>query len=149
MPDIRPRGIPLGLRFTTSCTRIESLVHDEPSASQPSASEELTANRLLVRYFLGLAAGTRSRLPPAAVLLRAGVHAYDPGRELPHGLHQVCLGGHHPVDVLVGGGRLVEGAPEQCDPLLLQVLSPGTPVELLESPRPAHTPPCPVGGAVH
>jgi hypothetical protein len=33
------------LRFTTSCTRLSILAHDESSASQPSASEELTANR--------------------------------------------------------------------------------------------------------
>src|SRR5215210_8901315 len=90
---------------------------------------------------------SRTRL--ASALLRAGVHAHDPGRELPDGLHQVGLGGHYTAHVLVGGGGLVEGASEECDPLLLEILSPGGTVELLECPRPAHAPAGPVGGAVH
>src|SRR5215218_3050295 len=81
--------------------------------------------------------------------LRAGVHAHDPGREFSNGLYEVGLGGHDLAYVLVGGGRLVEGSSEKCDPLLPEVLLPGGRVELLERPRPAHTPAGPVGGAVH
>src|SRR5215212_819833 len=85
----------------------------------------------------------------ASALLRAGVHAYDPGRELPDGLHQVGLGGHYAAHVLVGVRGFVEGASEKGDPLLLEILPPGGTVELLERPRPAHASAGPVGGAVY
>src|SRR5919107_1575545 len=96
---------------------------------------------------LGKGYPTPTRLAPA--LLRTGVHTRDPGRELPDGLHQVGLGGHYAAHVLVGGGGFVEGASEECDPLLLEILSPGGTVELLERPRPAHASAGPVGGAVY
>src|SRR5215211_8357300 len=97
----------------------------------------------------GLGKGNPSPTRLAPALLRTGVHAHDPGRELPDSLHQVGLGGHYAAHVLVGGGGFVEGASEECDPPLLEILSPGGTVELFEGPRPAHAPSGPVGGAVH
>src|SRR5215218_159557 len=90
----------------------------------------------------------RLTLSPATVLPGAGVHAHDPWGELPDRLHQIDLGGHHGARVLVCLGRLVEGATEKCDPLLPEVLPPGSLVELLERPRPAHAPARPMGSAV-
>jgi DNA-binding XRE family transcriptional regulator len=84
----------------------------------------------------GLGKGNPSPARLAPALLRTGVHAHDPGRELPDSLHQVGLGGHYAAHVLVGGGGFVEGASEECDPPLLEILSPGGTVELFEGPRP-------------
>src|SRR5215218_2672203 len=144
-----PKGDVILLFPTLPGERVELLQNDVTQGSPSIMFLPLPSLHSSEIFSPALATCPTSRLPRAPVLLRAGVHTYDPGRELPDGLHQVGLGGHHPVDILVGGWRLVEGAAEQCDPLVSEVLLPGIPVELLESPRPAHAPAGPVGGAVH